>query len=159
MDKFAKETHATAVMLNTDPTVMMFDIVGSGLYMIDPKDIDFVVLVEAESALTWLPQIDIKWDGPIPENGKTSKEDRDWQNCGEVYDDQNHLWRAIRKGDVNLLVTTDRAWFDGCSMAAAVCAALNLQSKADRVRVHRVIREGYDWETARDAPMREGVTS
>lgn len=145
--KFAKETHDTAVMLNTDPTVLMFDIVGSGLYMPDPKDIDFVVLIDGGNALTWLPSTE----------GNQGSPDRAWECCGELYDDQSQLWRAIRKGDVNLLVTTDRKWFDGCAQAAAVCAALNLQSKADRVRVHRVIREDYNWEAARDAPMREGV--
>lgn len=142
MDKFAKETHAAAVLLNGHADVVMFDMVGSGLYVANPNDIDFVVLLKPGSTLaTWFPEYD-----------------RTWNSCGEVYD-EDHRWKAIRKGAINLLVTCDAAWADGCAQAAAVCAALGLTSKADRVRVHRVIRDGMGWEDARDAPMREGVTS
>jgi hypothetical protein len=140
-DKFAKETHAAAVLLNGHDEVVMFDMVGSGLYVEDPKDIDFVVLLKPGTDVhTWYPEYD-----------------RTWNVCSEAYD-ESHLWRALRKGGINLLVTADAAWADGCSQAAAVCAALGLESKADRVRVHRVIRDGMSWEDAKAAPMREGVT-
>jgi hypothetical protein len=71
-----------------------------------------------------------------------------WITCGGEYDDQDDKWGAIRKDNVNLIVTVDPAWYERAKLANEVCYALRLQDKGDRVVVYRVVRDGYDQQQA-----------
>jgi hypothetical protein len=51
-------------------------------------------------------------------------------------------FRSMRKGDVNALVTQDRGFFDRTVLAAEVTKVLRVQTREDRIKVYRVIREG-----------------
>jgi hypothetical protein len=131
-----KEIADATAYLESDDLILEFSLVGSALYREDAKDVDFVVLV-AKVVDYW------------PALGT-------WAKCSDSYDLEAG-WLAIRQGNLNLLITDSMEWFKGCETASHVCAALGLTKKSDRVRVHRVVRDGMDFEEARDAPMRDGV--
>ncbi len=110
------------------PEVEKYSIVGSSLYLPNPNDVDFCVLLRAgRDPCLYASQLAA--DG--------------WGHCGE-YDEQDGRWCAIRRGYLNLMLTNDPKWFDGYVLAMEVCEALNLQDKADRIVVCRVVRDGYN---------------
>jgi hypothetical protein len=121
----------TSIFLAQQPRVKSFCLVGSSLYVEAPNDVDFLVLTSHTGF------------------SEAHSEDFDnWQLCGGQYDDQTDKWGAVRKGAVNLIITTDSAWFSRCKLASDVCHALKLQDKGDRIVVHRVVRDGYSPEEA-----------
>lgn len=103
------------------PAVLALALVGSAA--IDPlmaNDIDFLVLVEP---------------GTAPEGF------HGFAACGEYALDGT--WYALRNAENNnLLVTADPAWFERALRASAVCAALRLLDKGDRVKVWEIVRDG-----------------
>lgn len=107
-----------------------FQLVGSAVYAHDPKDVDFLVLVEGDDISDVLDE----FDGYSP--------------CGEYDDDGS--WAAIRSGDINLIVTVDPEWYERAALANEVCHALRLQDKKDRIIAYRVIRDGLSAEKARE---------
>lgn len=48
---------------------------------------------------------------------------------------------SCRKGEVNVLLVADRNYYDRFALAAEVCKVLHLQSRDDRVKVHKVVRD------------------
>jgi hypothetical protein len=137
--KFLKDLLDIMKVLRANDKVLDFDPVGSAVYMEEAKDLDVLVLYDAPSFLT-----DARWAfGP------------DWYLCAGEYSDTDESWGAIRKGAVNLIITVDRAWYDGMLKASRVCEALGLQDKGDRIIVHRIVRDGYD---ATDATARRDGT-
>lgn len=123
----------TSSWLSNWEPVLDFALIGSAVYHDDPKDVDFLVLAKGDDF-----REDARWSfGP------------GWDLCAGQYDEQDDKWGALRKGDVNLIVTVDPEWFKGAKLANEVCALLKLQDKADRVAVYRVVRDGMSAEAAR----------
>lgn len=136
--------------------VLEFTIVGSAVYREDPRDVDFLVLVKPDVGVQEFCR------RVSDDRGKISLDPlpygKGWAYCGDQYENSvKDGWMTMRKGNVNLIVTEDKEWYDDCYTASEVCAALGLERKSDRVRVHRVIRDRMPWEQAKTAPMREGV--
>lgn len=127
-------------LLAADKRVLSFKLVGSACYMPEPKDIDFLVLVD------WTPD-DFLADGTF------GAEVRWWwpgfDLCEGEYDDKGDQWLAVRKGDINLIVTHDKGWYERASLANSVCHLLKLENKVDRVAVYRLVRDGQGVEQAR----------
>lgn len=129
----------TTKMLNTWDGVVDIALVGSALYMPAEEvgDVDFAVLIgDGHEAMQYLDDTLNEGDG--------------WDWCGE-YDTALGEWGAIRRENVNLMITHSLAFFEGFKMAAQVCKVLRLQSKLDRMVVHRVVRDGMSADEARDA--------
>jgi hypothetical protein len=123
--RFLKDTIETSAMLAAHAKVKKFQLVGSALYHPEPKDLDFLVLVDHKDFL-----MGARWAFGS-----------EWDLCGD-YDLTGDLWGAIRKGNVNLILTVDAAWYDRAALANEVCHTLKLMDKADRMAVYRVIRDG-----------------
>jgi len=130
--RFLKELAATSAFLSNHEDVLEFSIVGSACVVDKPKDLDILVLVNAKSFINVA-----RW-----------MFGSEWDLCGDEYDDQDDKWGALRNGNVNLIVTVDRAWFTRGKLANEVCTALKLTDKGDRIVAHRVIRDGYSAEAA-----------
>lgn len=146
--KFFNEMVETSKWAATKPCcIEKFELVGSALYKDNPNDLDFAVLTPQG------PGAVLKGTDCHSVCRKLVNEG--WSYCEDYQTDGD--WQSIRKGVVNLIVTDDPEFYAGMVLAANVCAVLGLERKSDRVRVHRVIRDGEDWQTAKDAPMREGV--
>lgn len=110
-----------------------FDLVGSAVYHPEPKDIDFLVLIEDEdvlSAARYLPGM------------------QSWTTKTGEYDDEDGKWGSFRAGNINVILTVDKGWYDRAKLANEVCHALKLMDKGDRIVVYRVIRDGYTAEQA-----------
>lgn len=160
--RFLNETAATTKMLALIPRVVQFEVIGSVL--IDPeaaKDLDFLVLVDdkptgrssfyAEAQADFEPGIDPTFHQTGFLGCARWLFGEGWETCSGEYDDQDDKWGALRKGNVNLIVTTDKGWYDRALMASTVCEALKLTDKGDRIVAYRVIRDGY---SAADANAR-----
>lgn len=114
-------------MLFTWGDVQEFALIGSAMYLPPEKvaDVDFVVLLKpGREAMEYLSSL--SGDG--------------WQPCGD-YDTEGGLWGAVRRGDLNLMVTHDRAFYDGYKLAMEVCKVLRLENKDHRIAVCRVVRD------------------
>lgn len=61
---------------------------------------------------------------------------------GESYTGQTNVFNSWRRGDVNLIVTTDPQFARKHRAANKVCKALNLMAKADRVLVFQAVLYG-----------------
>lgn len=137
-----KEVVTGTDILKHTKGVKDFCLVGSCIYMgSEAKDVDFLVLCDAED-------FNSGHDAPWPEatqhaNGPRHWFGSDWEMAPE-YDDQDFTWGAIRKGNLNFILTVDPEWYKRYKLASEVCVALKLQDKADRIVVHRVVRDGYD---------------
>jgi hypothetical protein len=125
------------LMLKDLPFVQRHQLVGSACYHKEPKDVDFLVQVEPLDPLEE-PSFPYRWAFG---NG--------WAVPEGEYDDQDGRWYAMRKGDINLIITSDPAWYDRAVIANSVCHLLELQSKRDRVAVYRLLRDGQSIEQAR----------
>lgn len=130
--KFARELIDTTQFLCTHPRVEKFDIVGSSLIEgVDPKDLDFLVLTNCSGFL-----------GAEDGNNACGAFGNDWFPPAALYDGENDTWGTLRRANVNLIVTIDPEWYARALVANEVCVALSLQSKADRIVVYRVVRDG-----------------
>ena len=77
-----------------------------------------------------------------------------WQDClheealAQYAMEEGHgtFWVALRKGDVNLIVTDREAYYLRSVGATLVCKFLNLQNKEERVRMFRAIKFGEPYE-------------
>ena len=101
-------------------------------YTCDPApmdtDEDWIVYVESFS----------KFQGWAINAGfeKTTPEDHEAYGSGEVE------FKTYRRGEMNLIVTEDRQFYDDWMLATCVCRELNLLEKADRIRVFQGILYG-----------------
>ncbi len=73
-----------------------------------------------------------------------------WDHCGEEYDTQHGTWGAVRRGDINLMVTHNRVFFDGYKRAMEVCKVLGLKRKEQRIAVCKVVRDGMSADEVAD---------
>lgn len=51
---------------------------------------------------------------------------------------------SMRKEGLNIILTTHASFFDGFVTAAKVCRYLKIEDKADRVAIHRFLRDGEE---------------
>lgn len=121
------------------PHVAEFALIGSASYLLDAEDVDFAVMLDiGENAFDYVDQLRSKG----------------WSLCGGDYDTEGDTWAAVRCGDVNLMVTHSRPFFDGYLLATEVCKALKLQNKEERILVCKIVRDGL---TAVQAFVRQGL--
>lgn len=72
----------------------------------------------------------------------------DWCLCqgadGAYQNDKEYAntWYAMRKGNINLIMTDDPAWYQRAVHATTVCKQRNILDKADRIIVFRWLRDG-----------------
>jgi hypothetical protein len=112
--------------------VQSFALIGSALYLPDAHDVDFAVLIN--------PTLNaIDYSAQMVRDG--------WGNCGE-YDGVGGIWAAVRRGNLNLMVTHDPEFYKGYLTAMEVCKALSLRNKHERVAVCQIVRDGKTAEEA-----------
>lgn len=133
-------------LLVGNPAVREFCQIGSSVYLPEPKDVDYIVRVGgandgSDHVAAFCGELNI--------NG--------WEFCGE-YTETLNGWNSIRKGDVNLIVTSDPAQFNAYRGAMEVCRALHLTKKSDRRLVCRIIRDDMSAEDARALAASKGET-
>ena len=120
------EIAAGEALIPTLPSVLGFALIGSASYLPEAGDVDFAVLIDpAINAVDYAAQM--ANDG--------------WGNCGE-YDGVGGIWAAVRRENLNLMVTHDPKFFSDYKTAMEVCKALNLQHKQDRIAVCQIVRDG-----------------
>lgn len=120
------EIAAGEALIPTLPSVLDFALIGSASYLPEAGDVDFAVLIDpAINAVDYASQM--VTDG--------------WGNCGE-YDGVGGIWAAVRRENLNLMVTHDPKFFTDYKTAMEVCKALNLTHKQDRIAVCQIVRDG-----------------
>ena len=120
------EIAAGEAMIPTLPSVLDFALIGSASYLPEAGDVDFAVLID--------PAINaVDYAGQMANDG--------WGNCGG-YDGVGGIWAAVRRENLNLMVTHDPKFFADYKTAMEVCKALNLTHKQDRIAVCQIVRDG-----------------
>lgn len=119
-------TAEAEALLRGMPEVLKFHLIGSAMYMPEPRDVDFVVLIDAaHNAVDFT----------------TDLHHEEWGICGE-YEGEEGIWAAIRKGPINLIVTHDAPFYEKYVVGMEVCKALKLEHREDRVAVCQIVRDG-----------------
>lgn len=90
-------------------------------------DRDYVVLVRDQEEAS----------GILADYGYTRTQD---PNGGSGNGNDHFI--AMRKEDINLMVTQDREFFNLSQRAFYVVKVLNLRDKGDRIRVHQLVVDG-----------------
>ncbi len=124
----AKEIAEGSAYFAEHQEVTSFCVVGSACYAPDPKDVDFVVLIEGkEDFLAAFRALGLN---------------SGWVPCtGEEYDMTAGTWGAFRSGHWNMILTTDPRFYEAMLVGSAVCTALALPTRDERVKVHEAVRE------------------
>lgn len=128
-------------LIATWPEIEKAAVVGSALYLEEANDVDFVVLLRKES--------DPLAKGFDLMNFRDRLKAIAWEQCGEYDTGPDFTWTAVRKGNLNWMLTTSPTFFAGYVTAMEVCRGLNLQTKADRILVCRIVRDGMTATEAR----------
>jgi hypothetical protein len=123
----ADEIDAGRAVIASLPAITDHALIGSAMYLPQANDVDFAVLLMHGDACTYVSDLALKGDG--------------WSHCGEEYDSAAGTWAAVRRGNLNLMVTHDRNFFEGYKLAMEVCKALRLTNKPDRIAVCKVVRD------------------
>lgn len=111
-------------------SVKEFSLIGSAMYLPDPVDVDFAVMLQ--------PGFDaMQVAGDLMFSG--------WDQCGE-YDTAEGEWCAVRKGNVNVMLTHNREFYNDYLCAMEVCKFLNLKDKQERIGVCKIVRDGLSAE-------------
>lgn len=119
-------------LLSSLHSVLDYALIGSAMYLEDAKDVDFAVLIDGDA-------IDYT----------TKLHDTGWGLCGD-YDTGVGIWAAVRKGNLNFMVTHSPKFFQDYKTAMEVCKALKLTDKEDRIMVCRIVRDGFSATAALD---------
>mgnify|MGYP001236544418 CR=1 FL=1 len=122
--------------LCTLSSVAAWRLIGSAQYLPADQvnDVDFAVLLQSE--------LD-------PARYATNLQDTGWGKCSE-YDQTTGLWFAVRRGDLNLMLTSDPGFYEKYLLAMEVCQGLRLAEKAQRVAVCAIVRDGLSAAEARN---------
>lgn len=110
------------------PEVAESALIGSAMYL-PPEtvaDVDYAVLVHGTDYVQPLTRLML---------------DHGFAGCGEQYEASTGTWGAVRRGNLNLMVTHDRAFYESYKLAMEVCKALRLENKLDRIAVCKVVRD------------------
>jgi hypothetical protein len=124
----ATEIAAAEKELRALPFVVDVALIGSAMYLPNPADIDFALLIDEFNG-----QGAVDYANALLKTG--------WIACSE-YDGVGGTWCAVRRDRLNLMVTHDRTFFDGYKLAMEVCKVLRLEEKQDRIDVCSVVRDG-----------------
>lgn len=110
------------------PYVAERSLIGSAMYLPAEQcaDVDYLVLVSG-----------CEYTDPLAELVM----DHGFAACGEQYECSTGTWGAVRRGNLNLIVTHDKAFYEGYKLAMEVCKALRLTNKADRIAACKVVRD------------------
>jgi hypothetical protein len=138
VNKFTELIITTLDELRANDTVMACKLVGTAAYppgIVDPKDVDFLVLCKGD--VVGMLEAD---DEDVPRHAFGEGWDNGGSNALDADGDQ---WGSIRRGDVNLILTTDGGWYARSVQASEVCVALQLTEKFDRIVAYRVVRDGF----------------
>lgn len=119
-----QQIDAGRALIASLPYVIDSALIGSAMYLPNPADIDFAVYV-SEDAIQCAARM----------------QDEGWGRCGN-YDTEGGLWCAIRRDEVNLMLTHDLGFFTRYKTAMEVCKALCLEHKEDRIAVCQIVRDG-----------------
>lgn len=130
--KFEKELAEASAWLSVHQHVACHTVVGSALYRDDAQDLDILVMLNED-----YPDGIGLWVGEEIGEG--------WS--GSNYDTDGS-WIAVRKDNVNLIVTDDLEVYTKYNAASQVCMALSLPTKAQRMIVYRIVRDGMNAKTA-----------
>lgn len=131
-DDLQRVRDAAAAFIASLPFVVRFAPIGSATYMPADQvgDIDFAVRLKMSQDAT-----DYCREVLMAQHGFEDCADYD-TTSGKV------LWRAVRRGDLNLIVTTDGDWYERYLTATEVCKALRIADKAKRIAVCQIVRDG-----------------
>lgn len=109
------------------PGYMSHDLVGSAYtyQQESANDVDILVWVaDMEKAAEW-----------VGDNGYRAMAGRtDYQELETT--------RPVKKGKVNLLMSTDIAWINRFRAAAEVCRYLQIPDRQVRIIIHKIVRDG-----------------
>lgn len=120
------EIAAGTMLITTLPGVLDFALIGSAMYMREANDVDFAVLIDpSRNAVDYAM-------GMLSEG---------WGQCGD-YDGVGGIWAAVRRENINLMVSHDPKFFADYKTAMEVCKALKLKHKEDRIAVCQIVRDG-----------------
>ena len=107
-------------------------------YTCDPPvndtDVDYLVLVQ----YLWDAILVLKDTGWILCEGK--------EGAYEDDNDYSITWYAVRRQNLNLILTADPGWYQRAVQATTICKRHNILDKDDRIIVFRWIRDGGDAE-------------
>jgi hypothetical protein len=136
MDNIKPAILEAEAVIREMPGVAQSSLIGSAMYLPaeECSDVDFLVLVEGYDYLASITDLIMN---------------REFQACGEQYECATGTWGAARRGSVNLIVTHDRAFYDGYRLAMEVCKALRLTNKLDRIAACKVVRDRMPAEQVR----------
>lgn len=107
------------------------ELIGSATYIPEPQDVDIMILVYDRDP--YLEQCASKGFIGLP---------------NPDYPDE---WVSLKRGGVNLLITSDDKYFLDSQVAAWVCQGLGLQTRKQRVIVHRIIVDNYSAQGAAES--------
>ena len=135
-----KQTRADAEkFLSKTEGVIDHDLIGSAAWLPDPKDVDYIVLIKEDELSGADYTVTAFCNGLLPLG---------FENCGD-YEMAMNGWNAVRRGDLNLIVTAVEESYHAYRKAMIVCQALNLIDKKDRRMVCRILRDDMPIEEAR----------
>lgn len=120
------EIAAGEAHIKTMPMVLDYALIGSAMYLEGAQDVDFAVLIDPACNA-------IDYAGQMVSDG--------WGNCGD-YDGVGGIWAAVRRENLNLMVSHDPKFFADYKTAMEVCKALKLTHKEDRIAVCQIVRDG-----------------
>ena len=120
------EIAAGTMLITTLPGVLDFALIGSAMYMREANDVDFAVLIDpSRNAVDYA----------------MGMQSEGWGQCSD-YDGVGGIWAAVRRENINLMVSHDPKFFADYKTAMEVCKALKLKHKEDRIAVCQIVRDG-----------------
>lgn len=113
------------------PSVAAFALIGSAAYLPNPADVDFAVLLNLPASVSSGDYFD---DHLKPLGFRACSGEYGAMGDGD--------WYAVRRGNLNLMVSTSETFYGGYIKAIEVCKLLNLTDKQDRIDVCQIVRDG-----------------
>lgn len=123
--------------LQANGLIAKCQLIGTASYMPErAEDVDFAVLL-SDALTPACEQVGDLIDRQQPLYG--------FDACGD-YDTKLGNWCAVRRGNLNLMLTNSGNFYNDYLKATEVCKALELTNKADRIAVCGIIRDGLKAE-------------
>ncbi len=126
--------------LGATTNVIDFGLIGSAAWLPQPKDVDYIVLIEDSDERGPDFSVTAFCNALLPQG---------FENCGD-YEMAMNGWNAVRRDDLNLIVTAVEDSYHAYRKAMIVCQALNLTDKKDRRMVCRILRDDLSLDEAKD---------
>lgn len=74
-------------------------------------------------------------------------------SVGDAYDLSSGKFKSFVKGKINVLITDNQVFFDRFVVAAHVCKYMQVKDKETRKSIHRIVRDGAEWDEVPVAVM------